>query len=267
MQFLQKITLAGRVALIAFATLSTAWGEVKDNVSPRDRVNFLAAWTDKPEIFEPVDRVCAKVHGVGVEVTIGDLSFMLPPNWTVAALDERRGANSNLTVRTPGGDEIYLRFRRPFDSRMISIATELGNYMAEPQMYLSRFDTDLALLDDAYGTAAQDIDGSDTPEQRQKWAVIRVFRFGNPPISLRLAGHSAFGFVGFSRGHEDSEQSAPSDEENPDVKFVALELLSKDGVLRFDVLVGKRGGGLPRTAARELMEQLVASAVFVPVLE
>ena len=166
---------------------------------------------------------------------------------------------TNVIVRRPEAADVFLMFRRPTDWRDDFTRQRLAKMLPDAEGFLARYATDLALFDDAYNTSIGDIDGTDTPLQSERWALLQVFRFCVPRVTLRLKGPGAVGYAGFLDRPE-----VPPEGRRRKPDFSSIELFDSRGTLRRTLLLSSADGNFGEADARGLMEQVVATASFTP---
>jgi len=207
-----------------------------------------------PQVIDVAQR--ADAFGKGLPVQVLDLGLRLPPGWTAdetVVLDQR---SVNVVAKTPGNKTVVFEYRvAPREERFHpQTVHNLKPWIEDPMAFLGSFKRDLEFYEKAYSITIDDLDGTDTPQQRTAYALLRYIKMKPSVMTVRIDGKAAHAYAAFNLVVADRQR-------------IHADLFDEHGCVRDWMIVVLRDERLTHAAAIWLLKHVVATAEFAPLPE
>jgi hypothetical protein len=224
---------------------------------PQVRRAFMNGFRDmegmnsRPQVMDVARQ--ADALGQGQQVQVLDLRFRLPPGWIAdqtVALDKR---SVNFVARTPTNKTVMFEYRAaPREQRFHSQTIDkLKPWIEDPVAFLRSFQSDLEFYEKAYSITIDDLDGTDTPQQRTAYALLRYVKMQPAVMTVRIDGKAAHAYAAFNLVVAHPQR-------------IHADLFDEHGCLRAWMIMVLRDERRTEEFAIGLLKQVVATAEFAP---
>jgi len=219
-----------------------------------ERAAFIRAFKNNAGMNSPPQEIEPKRMGVGERVEAGDLAFELPPGWHSPGPAEWKNGRAAIKATTPDGSEVVIQYwpQDRFDQHLHrELLYNLGFWVDNPRERIESLRSDLAFYAHVFDITVDQIDGTDTDDQRWTYAVLRHIKMRwLPTFTMRLDGPRATAFAGRRRAGPEERS------------WVRVELFDPQERLRAFVLISFEPGFGNDELDVEVLKHFVASAEF-----
>lgn len=228
-----------------------------DFQDPKVRQAFMNGFRDRegmnsrPETIDVTRK--ADAFSKGQQVQLLDLTFRLPRRWMAdeTVVFDQRGVN--LVARTPRNKAVVFEYRvAPREERFHpQTVHNLTPWIEDPVGFLRSFKSDLEFYEKAYSLIIDDLDGTDTPQQRAAYALLRYIKMKPSVMTVRIDGSSAHAYAAFELVVADPQR-------------IHVDLFDDQGSLRAWMIIVLPDERRSRAFALELLKRVVGTAEFTP---